>query len=630
MVPMTQASKANDRTLFHLVPTNQAAKEALEHPDNRRFVSPSAPKSGKPGLEIGFHVPPFSGGQVITRLGRNADLILRQTYSRVHVAFEIHPVTHVVMLSVRTKHLSSVTVTTVEKRRIQSQQISGDCAILYGRPYVISIPVYEFLLHWRDVENEDNVQALKDLAIREYEDSMMRLKNVRSRDLSVGPDISTSDSWYMTRLQSAKAPLVTEARYRRVKIGGGAFGKVYKTMDVKTGNLFAVKEVDLQRQNGPGLVELSRAALYREMKILGKISHNHIIECLGTKDFHTDKPLIFMPLREGNLASLVQNITPSDALCTQVLEQMLSALDYLVFKNLCHRDVKPPNILYKSLRQDKYHFELADFGFANDIRLANTFCGTMFYLAPEVHSHGVQTPKLDVWSLFVTMLEIHPQSNFPPPGVTDYLDIVRAVQAHQGWDQLKPMARMDPARRASAAQMLVRIFNGQGLTTPRNAIPELEPDIPAPAGALVQPTSPPAPRPRIIEYPRTPRTTRRPARPTPSQGILANRGSPRPLPPLTRPDERDQENSSMPSPPDFTDAPKRAAVRSAKRRRVSSTSEEATEDRRPTKLRTSTTTARSSQPGLSISDPRRPAQIAGRRKLRRSPRLAAFSGKPNG
>lgn len=93
---------AHDDTLFHLVPVNEAAQAALQDPDNKGYVSPSA-DSGNPGLEIGFHVPPFSRGHVIARLGRDTDLILRDSYSAVHVAFEIHPDTLVVMLSVRTK-----------------------------------------------------------------------------------------------------------------------------------------------------------------------------------------------------------------------------------------------------------------------------------------------------------------------------------------------------------------------------------------------------------------------------------------------------------------------------------------------------------------------------------------------
>lgn len=42
---------------------------------------------------------------------------------------------------------------------------------------------------------------------------------------------------------------------------------------------------------------------------------------------------------------------------------------------------------------------------------------------------------------------------------------------------LEPMARLHPDRRASAAQMLVRLFEGRGLTTAPSRIPPIEPNI---------------------------------------------------------------------------------------------------------------------------------------------------------
>lgn len=72
-----------NQAIFHLVPDNRAAAEALHHARNAPFVSRSANLQKAPGLEIGFHVPPFSRGHVITRMGRNADLILRESFSGV-------------------------------------------------------------------------------------------------------------------------------------------------------------------------------------------------------------------------------------------------------------------------------------------------------------------------------------------------------------------------------------------------------------------------------------------------------------------------------------------------------------------------------------------------------------------
>lgn len=58
----------------------------------------------------------------------------------------------------------------------------------------------------------------------------------------------------------------------RTYISEGAYGKVYKTVDQMTGNFFAVKVINLRN---PDIVniELARAALHKEIKILEAVSH---------------------------------------------------------------------------------------------------------------------------------------------------------------------------------------------------------------------------------------------------------------------------------------------------------------------------------------------------------------------
>ncbi|KAI1335059.1 hypothetical protein F5Y15DRAFT_420293 [Xylariaceae sp. FL0016] len=202
------------------------------------------------------------------------------------MAFEIHPETLVVMLIVRTKSPSTVTASAVDENEYP-QETSGDCAILYGQAYKIKIASYVFRLAWNSSEPTNTVQYLKDTATSDYQDALHRLKDVRSRDHSVlGPE--SAQSYYMTRIRSSKAPLVKEIKEKR----------------------------------------------------------DNIIECLGAKDFATDEPLIFMPFRQGHLRSLFEEGKCNRTIYTQVLRQMLSALDYLAFENYCHRDVKPVNILY--------------------------------------------------------------------------------------------------------------------------------------------------------------------------------------------------------------------------------------------------------------------------------------------
>lgn len=188
-----------------------------------------------------------------------------------------------------------------------------------------------------------------------------------------------------------------------------------------------------------------------------------------------------MPLRHGNLTSLAKDLSKSciiESLCKQVLEQILKALDYLAFNQLCHRDVKPDNILYIDRGEWTYHFQLADFGFANHHRLATTMCGTAYFQAPELYpqyGNFPQSPKMDVWSLFASIIAVIPGFNFPPPNAKDYDDVLQAVRATvPKLSALRAMARENPMYQATAAQILVDRFGGQGLTTPREKVPPIE------------------------------------------------------------------------------------------------------------------------------------------------------------
>jgi serine/threonine protein kinase len=151
---------------------------------------------------------------------------------------------------------------------------------------------------------------------------------------------------------------------------------------------------------------------------------------------------------------------------------MLEALDYLAFQGLCHRDIKPDNILYMPINNHECIFQLADFGFANQTYLAQTHCGTPIFMAPEMHFHThPQTPKLDVWSLFVTIVSITRMAGFNSEKLKSYNEVLGIVRmAVTLLPSLSPMAHEDPTLRASGTQMLVQCFHGNGLTTPRGQI----------------------------------------------------------------------------------------------------------------------------------------------------------------
>lgn len=127
-----------------------------------------------------------------------------------------------------------------------------------------------------------------------------------------------------------------------------------------------------------------------------------------------------------------------------------------------------------------YHFQLADFGLARVVDLAKTCVGSPLYMAPEIHNDmEAQTAKLDIWSLFVTLAYAtnsagFRERDFRKRGLYSIVLRNKAVQEAAQTPLLCPfkdMAEVDPSQRASAADMLDKVFDGEGRTTrPRPAL----------------------------------------------------------------------------------------------------------------------------------------------------------------
>lgn len=190
---------------------------------------------------------------------------------------------------------------------------------------------------------------------------------------------------------------------------------------------------------------------------------------------------MFMGLKEGDLESLVENCgdtsqTYLHPIARSLFPQMLAALDCLAFHNLIHRDVKPQNILYALQPNGKYQFQLCDFGLCTNVAESVTQAGTEMYMAPEIYQ-GCLSTKSDVWSLFVTLLWTldvgqFRQQNFLSTTAT-WEAILHAALMVDPFSRIPEMVEINVDHRASAAQILVKHYGGEGLTTPLNQIPAL-------------------------------------------------------------------------------------------------------------------------------------------------------------
>lgn len=245
------------------------------------------------------------------------------------------------------------------------------------------------------------------------------------------------------------------------------------------------------------------------------------MDYISSQNWDKHEAEIFIGLKDGSLESLVRTFHTNESstieLAQTAVHHMLQALDFLAHNNIIHRDAKPANILYTK-HSDKYHFQLGDFGLSNELRLAATRAGTPLYMAPEIYRTEKQTNKADVWSLFVTMLWVLDVNGFRKTSDSDLFTTYKDVQDTvvslasrvEGISAIREMAAVDVEGRASAAQMLIKLFSGEGLTTPRRQIPPLAscpPDGKSQATAVPTPVARPA---QLIWRPNPPATAHPP------------------------------------------------------------------------------------------------------------------------
>ncbi|KAJ5244027.1 hypothetical protein N7489_004123 [Penicillium chrysogenum] len=463
--------------LFSLKPLNEQAKKVAEHPWNQHLASKSS--DGTTVLDIGFHIRSCSHNTLAT-LGRgDTDIFVDgSNISKIQCSFEIEPATQLVMLYDRS-HGQSTQVfgsnaTPFEHGRLRQvvvQHLLNDVLGMGG----IGKNAVQFQLMWK----QNPSQTMEIVRNREgvRNDYMDNPRLARTTD-----DLETVPPSQMQTRIHTPGPRQLTMRYIKVdRLGAGQFGVVYKALNVDTGKFLAVKIIQRPEQaSAQAAWEVSKYyALKREVEHLSRISHPHIVDFITSQGWEGPSAEIFMGLKDGTLESLIKGGDPNvQTIAACALHQMLQALDCLAANDIVHQDVKPENVLYTALPGMQYHFQLGDFGLSNRGLVAKSTVGTPLYMAPEVYEHGVQTHKMDVWSLFVTIAWVVDFDGFRQ-NLHHFKSIPQAREAILAMASsirgMKEMARVNPDERASAAQILVKDFNGEGLTTQLSRIPPLTP-----------------------------------------------------------------------------------------------------------------------------------------------------------
>ncbi|KAG0463283.1 hypothetical protein HPP92_019352 [Vanilla planifolia] len=193
-------------------------------------------------------------------------------------------------------------------------------------------------------------------------------------------------------------------------IGEGGFGKVYKGRLQGTDQIVAIKQLNLEGEQG-------NREFYVEILMLSLLHHPNLVTLIGYCADGAQRLVVYEYVPLGSLADHLHDVTPNKMpldwrLRIEIALGAAKGLEYL-------HDIANPAVIYRDLKSsnillgEDYQPKLSDFGLArlapedeDGSHVTTTVMGTYGYCAPEYIMTGRVNSKSDIFSFGVLLLEL--------------------------------------------------------------------------------------------------------------------------------------------------------------------------------------------------------------------------------
>lgn len=265
-------------------------------------------------------------------------------------------------------------------------------------------------------------------------------------------------------------------------IGQGSFGSVFLALHAVTGELMAVKQVEVPSNTNSNLDKKKEnmvAALKREIDLLRDLQHENIVQYLGSNSDAEHFNIFLEYVPGGSVAAMLNSYGQlQEPLIRNFVRQILAGLSYLHGRDIIHRDIKGANVLV----DNKGNIKISDFGISKRVEASALLApqkngghihrpslqGSVFWMAPEVVKQTSYTRKADIWSLGCLIVEMF-TGNHPFPNCSQLQAIFQIGNSsakpdtpekasEEGKAFLNKTFEVDHEKRPSADELLLMPF----------------------------------------------------------------------------------------------------------------------------------------------------------------------------
>ncbi|KAH9706996.1 MAP3K epsilon protein kinase 1 [Citrus sinensis] len=165
------------------------------------------------------------------------------------------------------------------------------------------------------------------------------------------------------RLWSRGSPMLGD------EIGKGAYGRVYKGLDLENGDFVAIKQVSLEN------------IAQEDLNIIMNLNHKNIVKYLGSLKTRSHLHIILEYVENGSLANIIKpnkfGPFPESLVAVYIAQGLVKLADFGVATKLTEADVNTHSVV-----------------------------GTPYWMAPEVIEMSGVCAASDIWSVGCTVIEL--------------------------------------------------------------------------------------------------------------------------------------------------------------------------------------------------------------------------------